>query len=150
MKITKEQAMAYTEVVEILKYVPKEEKNKIPKEIIEYYMDNRDISYSFKIDIEKSFEEQALLEKTKIVLAILFRDYWATPEQKERILSKQNYDRIRIETDKRNKYNPNDIFKNRIEENTEMADKNNLPIEVKKNNFFKKIIHYIRNLFIYK
>jgi len=71
-------------------------------------------------------------------------------EQKERILSKQNYDRLRIENDKRNQYNPNDIFKNKVKEKSAMATESNLPIEVKKNNLFKKIIDYVRNLFIYK
>ena len=49
-------------------------------------------SYNFEIDINKSFEEQVLLEKTKIVLAILFRDYWATEIQREKIKQKENYD----------------------------------------------------------
>ncbi len=37
------------------------------------------------------------LKRTKAIIAILFRDYWATPEQREKILAKQNYDRIQIE-----------------------------------------------------
>ena len=42
MEITKEHKMAYTEVVEVLKYVPKKDINKIPKDILKYYMDNMD------------------------------------------------------------------------------------------------------------
>ena len=149
MKST-EYANAYSEVLEILKNISKEDYNKIPIEKINLFKTKANKEYRFQYNPMFTLVEQKVSKRAKAIIAILFRDYWATPEQKERILSKQNYDRIRIETDKRNKYNPNDIFKNRIEENTEMADKNNLPIEVKKNNFFKKIIHYIRNLFIYK
>ena len=144
MKITKEQAMAYTEVVEILKYVPKEEKNKIPKEIIEYYMDNRDISYNFKIDIEKSFEEQALLEKTKIVLAILFRDYWATEEQREKIKRKEQYDMNILELNKKQKYNSDNLFKRKEEKK---IDEPKALVEYKKQNWYEKFLEFIKRFF---
>ena len=66
MSITKEQAMAYTEVVEVLKYMSKEEVNKIPKDILDFYNNNMDVSYKFNVNINKPFEEQVLLEKTKL------------------------------------------------------------------------------------
>ena len=45
-------------------------------------MDNE---YSYKIDITKEFEDQEMSDITKAVLANIFRDYWETPYQKERI-----------------------------------------------------------------
>lgn len=101
MNVTKEQSMAYTEVIEVLKHMEEIEVNKIPKEIINYYQENRDISYDFKIDAEKSFQEQTLLEQTKVILAILFRDYWATEEQKEKIKQKEKYDLNKLEEEKK-------------------------------------------------
>ncbi len=143
-------AKAYTEVLEILKYVPKEEVDKIPKIMFETFEKKRDKNYSFKIDINKSFEEQELLKDTDAILAIIFRDYWATPYQKERIEDKQAYDRQKLEEEKRKKYNPDNLFKNNnkteIIENIENYD-NNLPIEIKKNNFFKNIIEFFKKIF---
>lgn len=143
---------AYKEVVEILKYVPKESVEKIPQTMIDTFNAKMDNDYNFSIDINKSFEEQELLEETKAILANIFRDYWATPYQKERIQAKERYDREKIEEEKRAKYN-SDIFKtkesnkpeNKVEE--EKINSNNLPIEVKKEKFYEKIINFFKKIF---
>ena len=83
---------AYKEVIEILKYVPQESVNKIPKTMLETFEKKMDKDYVFNVDINKSFEEQNLLEETKDIFAVIFRDYWATPYQRERILAKEKYD----------------------------------------------------------
>ena len=49
--ITKEYAMAYTEVIEILKHVPEEDVQKIPKEKLNFYRSNMDIEYNYKLDM---------------------------------------------------------------------------------------------------
>ena len=41
---------AYVEVLEILKYIPAEEKKKIPYDIIETLKNKADLNYVFKID----------------------------------------------------------------------------------------------------
>ena len=79
---------AYKEVIEILNFVPQESVNKIPQTLIDMFKAKMDKSYDFEIDISKNFEEQNLLDETKAILANIFRDYWATPYQKERILAK--------------------------------------------------------------
>lgn len=56
---------AYKEIVEILKYIPKESVNKIPKEMLDMFEEEMDKNYSFKIDTTKPFEEQEFLEETK-------------------------------------------------------------------------------------
>ena len=40
-------ARAYTEILEIIKYFPKEEYAKIPKEKIEFYKKNMDTNYNY-------------------------------------------------------------------------------------------------------
>lgn len=139
---------AYKEVVEILKYVPKESAQKIPQKMIDTFNSKMDNSYNFSIDINKSFEEQELLEETKAILANIFRDYWATPYQKERIQAKERYDWKKIEEEKKNKYNY-DIFKkdNKIDNKENESVENNLPIEVKKEHFYNKIISFFKKIF---
>ena len=145
--ITKEYAMAYKEVITILSYVPKSDIDKIPPEKIKFYKSNMDKNYEYKIDETKQFEEQEMSDITKAVLANIFKDYWATPYQKERIIAKEKYDLQKIEEEKSKKYNPNNIFKDK------QADKiitsTNLPVEFKKENFFKKLVNFIKNI-IYK
>ena len=143
--ITKEYRLAYTEVVEILKYVPDEDAQKIPKEKLDFYKTNMDNEYNYKLDMTKEFEEQEMSDITKAILANIFRDYWATPYQKERIEAKEKYDLEKLEDEKREKYNPNNIFKNKQEQT--VVENTNLPIEIKKETFFKKLIIFIKGLF---
>lgn len=150
---------AYKEIVEILKYIPKESVNKIPKEMRDMFEEEMDKTYSFKIDTTKPFEEQELLEETKAILANIFRDYWATDYQKARIIKKENQDREEWERQKREKYNPNDIFKNRNVNNNDITQNvqeklneeynKNLPMEVQKQNIFRRLLSFIKKL-VYK
>ena len=105
-------------------------------------MDNE---YNYKLDMSKQFEEQEMSDITKAILANIFRDYWATPKQKEIIEAKEKYDLEKLEEEKREKYNPEDIFKNKKEEF--VIKKANLPLEIKKETFFEKLINFIKGLF---
>ena len=141
---------AYKEVMEILKFVPKESVDKIPQTMIDTFKAKMDNEYDFKVDINKSFEEQDLLEETKAIFANIFRDFWATPYQKERIEAKEKYDR---QKEKSQKYNPDDLFKKKniesVIENTEKdtIENSNLSIEVKKEKFYEKIINFFKRIF---
>ena len=116
---------AYKEVIEILNFVPQESIDKIPQTMLDTFKAKMDNNYDFKVDINKSFEEQDLLDETKAIFANIFRDYWATPYQKERIEAKEEYDRQKIEE----------------------SNNNNLPIEVKKEKFYEKIISFFKKVF---
>lgn len=108
-----EYANAYSEVLEILKHIPLEDYNKIPKSRIKLFEDNANKEYKFNYNPRLTLNEQGVSRRAKAIIAILFRDYWATDEQKEIIIAKQKYDRIQVDMKKRQKYNPDDIFKNR-------------------------------------
>lgn len=138
---------AYKEILEILKYVPEESVKKIPQEMRDMFEKEQLKTYDFQIDTSKTFEEQELLEETKAILANIFRDYWATPYQKERIEIKEKYNRQQSEEQKRKRYNPNDLFKNKNNRNPDLEKLSNLPIEVKKESFFKKIINFFKKKF---
>jgi len=139
-------AKAYTEVLEILKYLPKNEYNKIAKEKIIFFENNKDNSYKFSINPHMPLDKQNISIEANSIIIVLFRDYFATEKQQEKlnIILKQNEDKYQEEI--RNKYNPDDIFKDRKDRSFNIIENNNLPIEVKEDNFFKKFIAYIKNL----
>lgn len=83
-------AKAYKEVLKILENVRTQDVSKIPKEMIEMFKENQDNYYEFKIDMNKSFDEQKLMKETKAILANIFRDYWATEYQKEKFYRKKD------------------------------------------------------------
>ena len=152
---------AYKEIVEILKYVPEESVNIIPKEMRDMFEAEQLKTYNFQIDTEKPFEEQELLEETKAILANIFRDYWANDYQKARIIEKENQDREEWERQKREKNNLNnlnDIFKNRnttsnnndisqdIQEQLNEEYNKNLPMEVQKQNIFQRLLIFLKKI----
>lgn len=153
--ISKNYSKAYTEVLEILKYLPKNEYDKIPHERIQFFEDNKDYSYNFKIDPQIPLDKQNISIEANSIIVMLFRDYFASETQKEKlkVILKQNEDKYQEEI--RNKYNPDDIFGNKKDKITTFSsnkeiENNNLPIEVKRENFFKKFITYIKNLIFKK
>lgn len=146
-------ANAYSEVLEILKYIPLEDYNKIPKNKIELFKTNANNDYSFNYNPSKTLEEQDVSKITKGIIAILFRDYWATETQKNKIITRQNYDRMKLEKEKQAKYNA-DIFKkrnNRQEHNGEDNISTNELAMIEyieyKESVFKRFLDKIRSLF---
>lgn len=145
-------ANAYSEVLEILKYVSQEDYDKIPKNKIKLYETYCNKDYKFTYDITKSLDEQNVSKIAKGIIAILFRDYWATETQRNKIIAKQRYDRQKIEEEKRAKYNIDDLFERRIKSNNEDEQVVNQSLELsvnnKKESFLHKFINKIKSIFI--
>ena len=134
---------AYKEVIEILKHFPKRDINKIPQKLIDLLKRKIDNTYEFHVDMNKSLEEQDLLEETKDILANLYRDYFADEEEKANIKEKEKKEIEEIEEEKRRKY-PVDIFKEKecipnIKTTELVIKKQSRLIRIK--NFIKKILH---------
>lgn len=135
-------SIAYSEVLEILKHISQEDYEKIPKSKIELYKENANKNYVFNYNPTKTLNEQNVSKIAKGIIAILFRDYWATPEQREKIIKKQNNDRIQIEKEKTKKYNP-DVFKSKNKEEV----KTKALVNVEKSKWYEKFFTFIKNIF---
>ena len=73
-------------------------------------------------------------------------NYWCeSEEQKHNFIKHLNENEIRYQEELREKYNPDNIFKNKKEEI--VVENTNLPVEIKKETFFKKLISFIKGLF---
>ena len=137
---------AYTEVYTILQDLNEEEYNKIPPEIIKAIKTNMNEEYEYELDDELELKEHLMLPETKAILFNLFRDYLATPEQKEKILRMQNEERQKNETKKKQQYNT-DVFENKQKENSTQIEKERLQLIEYKENIFKKILNKIIKFF---
>ena len=146
--IAENYACAYKEVIEVLKYTKREDVNKIPKSRILLWRINMNKDYDFKIDKTKTLEEQNLSKEAKAIIANIFKKYWATDYQKERIEAKEKYDIEQMEKEKYQKYNPDDIFKNRKQniQQEEVASKTLSMVEYREP-LFKRILNKIKNIF---
>lgn len=142
-------AIAYTEVLEILKYIPIEEYNKIPKTKIEMFEAYANSNYKFNYDPNKPLEEQNVSDIAKGVIILLFRDYWATEAQRNKIIAKQNYDRMKSEEKKKEKYNSDNIFDTQYKDSTIDNEKNNQDLALVNTNntrWYQKIWSFFRKI----
>ena len=131
-------ANAYSEVLEILNYISIQDYNKIPKEKIEVFEKLSNKEYKFSYNPKVSLDENNVSNITKTIIAILFRDYWATEIQREKIIAKQNYDRSILDEEKRKIYNSDNIFKKYNQEN---IIENEFALVEYKGSIFKRIIN---------
>lgn len=140
---------AYKEVYIVLQDLNEEDYNKIPPEIIETIKENSNEEYEFVLNDELELKEQLLLPETKAILFNLFRDYLATPVQKEKILKMQSEERKKVEKKKKQNYTNVDIFKtNKHKDVEEKANTQKLQlVQIKKEGFFRKLINKIKLFF---
>ena len=131
---------AYKEVYEIIKYIPEEDYKKIPKSMIKVIKKGMDKSYDFKVTEFEDFQKQEMLSETECILAIFYRDYWASEKERNRILMSEEQDRINTY-----KVRYKDI-KNQVDRVQPAWDENNSILAVK-DSFFTKIIQKIKDFF---
>ena len=65
---------AFTEVLEILKYISKEDYEKVPLEMIEIMEDNCSKDYFVEYNPNISLTDQNISEEAQTIIAILFRE----------------------------------------------------------------------------
>ena len=157
MTVTQNYKNAFTEVYTILDYIEDEDYEKIPTEVLEVIEENRNPDYEYEMNEEVDIFTQPMLPETKAILFNFFRDYWATPEQTEKIKRMQREDMQKIEEKKKQQYGDYNVFKNNVSNENESnynSDKtevtgteNTSLIEVKKDNFITRIINKIKSFF---
>ena len=145
----KQYRMAIKEFLVVLSNIPRADYEKIPKDVIEDLKNNADNTYDFSLDMTKNFSEQNISELTKAMIENFYRDYWVTDIEKQKILEEERNEFERLEEEKRKKYNPDDIFKNKTEvlKNGVEQKENLAMIEQKEKNFLEKILEKIMKIF---
>lgn len=134
---------AFAEVDEIFKIMPIDLLSKIPPKFREIISQNKDKDY--KIQIQEPLEEKNLRKETVVILGLIYRDFLASPEEKEELQLKDAEDLKKIEEDMQKQYDINQVFDKRksktFEENeTEL-------ILYKEPGFIKKFFNLIKGIF---
>lgn len=151
-------ANAYTEVLDILKYISKEDYEKIPKSKIKVFEENSNKNYSFTYDKNKTLDEQNVSEIAKAIIAILFRDYWATKEQRYVIIKKQQEIKEQKQKELMAKFEQNKNIPEKDLKKVNVASDLDLDIDYellgtnmqlykKEEGFFEKLVNKIKGFF---
>ncbi len=137
---------AYTEVIEILSHFPKEEYYKIPIEKIEFYKNNMDKEYDYKINPKVNLSEQNISKEANAILISLFRDYFATEKQKSTLENLLRQNQLKEEKEKVDRYTPNNMFKDKST-SIEISQQENVSIVKYKESFISKFLSKIKSIF---
>lgn len=144
--IDEEYAIACTELLTILNNMSFKDYDKIPKEIITGLEEYKSTEYKFYLDYSKTLKEQNISELTKAMLSVLYKEYLASENKKKELESEERVEYIRQEEIKRQKYNPDDIFK-KEEKKVVVATENELLPMVKEETWLEKAKNFLKSLF---
>jgi len=141
-----ETAIAYAEVDEILKLLEDDYIDKVPENVKRFFKEERDNNYEPKIDVDIPLNEQNLKRETMVLLAILKLNYWCKDEtEKKAFLNELDEN----EREYNEKYNPDNVFKNKNRNKVEEFKEENskLLVEYKEKNIIYKILEKIKSFF---
>lgn len=141
MKRTYEEA--FVEVDEILRMMPVELLSKIPIKFRQVISENK--AKDYKVEIKEPIEEEKLKEETVVILGLIYRDFLASPEEREELQLKDAEELKKIEEEMKQQYDIDNVFKKRknAQEETVSTDL----VLYKEQGFLKKFFNLIKGIF---
>ena len=140
---TNDYAMEFSEVLDVLQHSEIEVIEKIPLEVIKKIKEKSSDKYISKIDNDNNFN---ISKNAKALLAVIYQDFLCDDEELEYFNKMLLKNEEQLQKSLREKYNPDDIFK---EKNSKSSSSNiqNMQMVEYKESFIKQIINKIRNIF---
>ena len=129
---------ACNEVLVLLKMLPEAELKKIPKTEIKFLEEHRDVNYNFSVNPEVPINEVNISRKAKAILVVLWKKYFATDIQKQKLDKILQENSMKEEQKKQEEYQYSDMFKN----NTQKII--NLPTVIKEK-WYEKVWNKIKD-----
>lgn len=141
---------SYKEVYITLNQLPKELYEKIPINFINMLESEMDTEYDWNFQDNVPIHKQKLSVETLIILGLIYRDFLTDPEDRKKL---QKEDAIllndinnKLEEIKRKKYDVDNIFKKRT--NQEVLPDDEVSLVNVKEKWYTKILNKIKNLFL--
>lgn len=103
---------ACNEVLVLLKMLPEAELKKIPETEIKFLEKHRDVNYNFSVNPEVPINEVNISRKAKAILVVLWKKYFATDIQKQKLDKILQENSMKEEQKKQEEYQYSDMFKN--------------------------------------
>lgn len=134
---------AFVEVDEILKIMPVDLLSKIPVQFRQVISENK--AKDYKIEFKEPIEEEKLKEETIVILGLIYRDFLASPEEREELQEKDAEELKRIEEELRQKYDIDNIFQKR--KNVANEDSSTDLTLYKEPGFLRKLFNLVKGIF---
>lgn len=140
-------ANAMAEVIYYLKGIKQEDIDKIPRKFIQYLNENASKEYKCDFDYNKPLKELNLLDETRGIIGMICYNYWCvTEKQKEQYLKRLSQNEQQYQKKLDEKYNPDNIFENKILDFIENTTNPTEIIEYKES-IFKKLKNKLKSIF---
>lgn len=151
MYISTQTKQAYTEIDNFIELLAEEDRNKIPKRLIQFFKEEKDKEYIKSISIDIPIKQQNLKEETLALIALLNIKYICSDDKEIMRLTRKYYDNdIKYQISLKEKYNSDNLFK-RQKNSIGSIEKNILKetaiVEYKERNFIQKLLNNMKNLF---
>lgn len=143
--VSVEYSIAISEVLDILNNTNEKDVNKISPEFMSFLKDNASKEYISKFDYTNSIESLELSEKAIGILSVINSKFWCTPEQKEDFDIILNNNENKYQSELREKYNPDNLFKNKVSQ-IETVE-NSVDMVEYKESIFKRFINKLKSIF---
>lgn len=139
---------AYKELYEVIKQLSKNEIEKLPNDFIMKIHENMDTDYEFIYDESVGILEQNFMVETKALIIEMYRRFLVEDSQNEYW---KEYDKKcfnAIEEEKRAKYDPNKLFENPNNKETQDIQEEKIETSLVKveENFFKRILNKLAKI----
>lgn len=145
-----ETRQAYSEVNSFLEILDRENYNKIPRKLRNYFKREMDQNYIPKIDPNIPIKNQNLKRKTIAIISGLNLQYWCSEEKRIKLLEIYSNNEIEYQKKVREQYNPDNLFKNRTLSNSlgeSTEETNDIIVYNENKNIFIKLLEKIKSIF---
>lgn len=108
--MTIEYQNALTEVEAILKLMPKDMLNKIPSSFLNFIEQKKSKTYIPNLNMELSLNEQILLNETRAILSLIYRNYLCNTEEKRKLKIDDSIELAKKQNELNKKYSYENLF----------------------------------------
>ena len=140
-------AEALSEVDVIIAMMPSEESIKIPNAFKNFIKTRKSQNYIPNIKNDIPLYQQELKKDTKTMCSLIYRSYLCSKDEKARLEEQDKEILIQKEQELREKYNPDNIFKNRHIQDEQVVEIHTELVEYKEQKWYQKLFARILKIF---
>ena len=139
----------YSEVYGILNMLGKNYIEKLPSNLYKMIKQEKINEYNPQYDSSIALEQQNIKKESLSMIALFHLNYWCdSQDEKNKLKELFENNEIKYQTELREKYNPDNLFKNRQKSvQNDYAKENTMAMVEYKESIFRKIINKIKGIF---
>lgn len=138
--------LAISETLYYLKGIQQQDIDRIPNKLMSFLKDNSLKNYKCNFDYTRPLKELNISDEARGLIAMICLNFWCDNDEKKEMFKKHlTENELKYQEELKEKYNPNNLFKNIREKNIKMEYTE--MIEYKECKWYKKIFSKIINIF---